>query len=271
MHMIVKQHKVYSGIVKCISVLLVVALCLVDVPLSFAAFHSIAESSFSASVTIGDDGNGGLPIELNEQLYQTSLPYIKYFIDNAEQGNGFDAFTRSFQNYPGGECPASESLIMHGASSYDQSILGRLSLAGGSTAILDTFVEHFKHIDDPNNPVFNSNGHYKDADDNPIPHGVYRIIRISGRDIPDWYNNWDWVADTGSAAVLAIYASEAYHKSQNSDYKDLAVSLGEYILKLQDADGGFRYGPRYMPHDDGDDFYWNLKSTEQNQRIYIMP
>jgi hypothetical protein len=262
-----KNNSASFIMVRCLSVLLIAVLCLIDVPVSFAAFDSLAQTSFSASVTIGDDGNGGQPVEPNEHLYQTAIPYIKYFIDRAESNNGFNSLTRSFQNYAGGECPESESLIMYGASSYDQAVLGRLSLAGGSTAILDTYIEHFKHIGDPNNPVFNSNGNYKDADGNPILYGPYRIMRIAGRDIPGWYNSWDWIVDTGAAAVLAIYAAEAYQKSQNADYKDLAVSLGEYMISLQDSDGGVRYGPRYMPHDEGDNFYWHLKSTEQNQRV----
>jgi PKD repeat protein len=261
-----KDNSGIAVMIKCISILLVAALCLLDAPSSFAAFNSISKTSFSASVTIGEDGNGSLPVEPDEHLYQTAIPYIKYFIDRAQYSNGFNALTNSFQNYMGGECPDSESLIAHGASSYDQAVLGRLSLASGSTAILDTYIDHFNHISDPNNPVFNCNGNYKDGEDNPILHGPYRIIRISGRDIPGWSNTWDWIVDTGAAAVLVVYAAEAYQKSQNDDYKNLAILLGEYIMSLQDADGGVRYGPRYMWHDEGNDFYWHIKSTEQNQR-----
>jgi hypothetical protein len=264
-----KDNSGIAVMVKCTSILLVAALCLIDVPLSFAAFNSISKTSFSASVTIaGASGNNGVPVEPEEHLYQTAMPYIKYFVDRAQSNNGFYAMTRSFQNYQNGEHPASEALIMHGASSYDQAVLGRLTLAGGSTDILDTYIEHFKHIGDPNNPVFNCNGNYKDGEDNPILYGPYRIIRMSGRDEPDWGANWDWIVDTGAAAVLAIYAAEAFNKSQNDDYKDLAVSLGDYILRLQDTDGGVRYGPRYMWHDNGVDFYWHLKSTEQNMRVF---
>jgi hypothetical protein len=268
MNMALKRHKGLGCLVKCICILLVAALCLIDVPLSFAAFNSISKTTFSASVTIGGDGgNGGMPVEPDEHLYQTALPYIKYFLDRAHDNDSFKSMTRSFQNYNGEECEASEAMILHGASSYDQAVLGRMSLAGGSTAILDTYVDHFKHISDPNNPVFNCNGNYKDAEDNPILYGPYRIIRISGRDEPSWYNSWDWIVDTGAAAVLAIYALEAYQKAGNDDYKDLAVTMGEYMLRLQDADGAVRYGPRYMYHDsDPVNFYWHIKSTEQNMR-----
>jgi hypothetical protein len=268
MHVRAKDNSAFAVAVKCISILLIVMLCLIDVPLSFAAFSSVSKESFSASVTIGGGGNNGNPVEPDEQLYQTAIPYIKYFTDRALTSNGFNGFTRSFQNYLNGECSASEALIMHGASTYDQSVLGRLSLAGGSTAILDTFIEHFKHISDPNNPIFNSNGNYKDASDDPILYGPYRIIRITGRDEPVWGTNWDWIVDTGAAAVLAIYAAEAYDKTENDDYKDLAILMGDYMLRLQDADGGVRYGPRYMWHDsDPVNFYWHLKSTEQNIRV----
>jgi len=38
------------------------------------------------------------------------------------------------------------------------------------------------------------------------------------------------------------------------------------MSKLQDTDGGLRYGPIGMPHPTGDYYFWNLKSTEQNER-----
>lgn len=208
--------------------------------------------------------------ELNQQLYQTAFPYIKYFLDRSlDQASGFPGLTRSFQLYLGGHTANEETVINYGAANYDQSILGRISLAGGSTRILDTYINYFKNIADPNNPVLNCNGNYYDANSTPIKYGPYRIIRISGRSEPDWWNTWDWIVDTGAAACLIVDAMEAYQQTQNIDYKNFALLLGDYILKLQDTDGGIRYGPRGMYHDPEpkSDFYWNLKSTEQNERL----
>jgi PKD repeat protein len=263
-----KDNSGIAVVVKCVSVLLIAALCLIDVPLSFAAFHSVSKSTFGASVTIGGTIPDPDPVDPDERLYSITFPYIKYFLDRAVSEGDFKGMSRSFHDHVKGECAVSESIILHGASSYDQALLGRLSLAGGSTAILDTYVEYFKLIADPNNPVFNSNGAYKNAKAQALLYGPYRIIRITGRDIEGWYNNWDWAVDTGAAAVIALYALDAYQKTKNNDYKDLAVQMGEYALKLQDTDGGIRFGPRHMYHDsDPVNFYWHLKSTEQNERM----
>ncbi len=141
-------------------------------------------------------------------------------------------------------------------------------MAGGSTTVLDTFIEYFKLLSDLNNPVLNCNGNYYDANNISIKYGPYRIIRILGRGLANWWNSWDWIVDTGAAACVIVDSAEAYQKTLNADYKNLAILLGDYILKLQDTDGGIRYGPMGMFHDpEGlSDFYWKLKSTEQNER-----
>ncbi|MFH1283622.1 MAG: hypothetical protein ABII27_08155 [bacterium] len=214
--------------------------------------------------------------ELDQELYQTSLPYIKYFNDRAlgdtpttgdPDGFVFEGLTKSFQLYLGGHSTEEEALIFNGASSYDQSLLGRICLTKGVTTILDTFVNH---LSDANNPLMKRDGGLHNADGNPIDNGPYRIARILGRDIPVWYSQWDWIVDTGAAATMTIYAVDAYRRTQNEDYKNIAKLFGEYMLKLKDDDGGIRYGPIGMYHDSAPitlDFYWKLKSTEQNERI----
>ncbi len=206
----------------------------------------------------------------NQRLYQTALPYIKYFTDRAlDNTSGFQGLSRSFQIYLGGQTAIEETYINYGAASYDQSILARISLNGGITTILDTYVYYFKsQLSDLNNPLFNTNGNYYDGSATPLKNGLYRIIRILGRNESNWWSTWDWIVDTGASACLIIDSSQAYQQTQNVDYKDLAILLGDYVLKLQDTDGGIRYGPRGMYHDPElySDFYWNLKSTEQNER-----
>ena len=205
---------------------------------------------------------------VRSRLYQTGLAYIKYFQDRAmDQASGFGGLTRSYQLYLGGHSPADIALIENGAISYDQTIIGRISLSGGRTDILDTYVAYFNQLSDGNNPLINANNNYYDGSQNVLNYGPYRAIRIDGRDVPGWWNSWDWGIDTGAAACLVMYALDGYDFFQRVEYRDLGVLFGDYILRLQDADGGIRYGPRGMFHVNGPDFFWNLKSTEQNERI----
>ena len=73
MNITAKRHKGAGLLVKCISVLLIAALCLIDVPLSFAAFNSVSKATFSASVTIGGsvetDSNGDGVLDYWYELY----------------------------------------------------------------------------------------------------------------------------------------------------------------------------------------------------------
>lgn len=194
-------------------------------------------------------------------LYSTSHPYIKYFLDRAlDSSSEFAGLTRSFQIDLGGHSLADLALINYGAVSYDQTILGLIALDNNQTAILDTYAAYSKQLTDPNNPLFYAGSGYN------VKYGPFRIVRILGKDVPNWWNTWDWAVDSGSAACLIEYALCAYQKTQNLDYKNLAVLLGDYILSLQDADGGVRMGPIGMWHPSGIYFYWNTKSTEQNER-----
>ncbi len=209
--------------------------------------------------------------EPEKLLTQLAPPYTKYFSDRAKnQDPAFPGFTNSFLLSLQDHGLAAQAIIDHGGASYDQSILGRIGLAGGSTQILDTFVNYAsaQNLADVNNPVFNCNGAYYGAGgpNDKILYGPYRMIRISGRYDGTWWNTWDWMVDTGSASCLIIDALSAYQKTSDIKYKNLAILLAGYISKLKDTDGSIRYGPRGMYHDQGSDFFWNLKSTEQNER-----
>ncbi|MGD0336612.1 MAG: hypothetical protein ABSB18_05875 [Candidatus Omnitrophota bacterium] len=213
--------------------------------------------------------------ELDQQLSQTGQVYIKYFKDHAQSvPSGFGGLTNSFLIDLGGHSDADKAAIDHGGASYDQSILARVELAGNTTTILDTYLNYATpaKLTDAGNPLLNCSGLFYGAggESDPILYGPYRLVRISGRGIDDgdWWDQWDWIVDTGAAACLITDALEAYQKTANVAYKDFAILLGGYILKLKDTDGGIRYGPRGMYHDpeSKSDFYWNLKSTEQNER-----
>ena len=204
----------------------------------------------------------GVEIEYSKPpLYSTGYPYIKYFLDRAlGSSSQFAGLTRSFQIDLGGHSAADLALINYGAVSYDQTILGLITLDNNQTAILDTYVAYSKELSDVNNPLLYCGYAYN------LKNGPFRVVRILGREINGWWNTWDWAVDSGSAACLINYALCAYQQTQNNDYKNLAVLLGDYILSLQDADGGVRMGPIGMWHPSGIYFYWNTKSTEQNER-----
>lgn len=213
--------------------------------------------------------------ELDEKLTQIAVPYVKYFKDNAlTTTSEFPGLTRSFRLYLGEQTPADEAIINYGAVSYDQSILARISLSSNTKDILDTYVSYATpgKLIDPNNPLINCNGKYygPGGSGDPILYGLYRIDRILGHSIDKWYESWDWIVDTGSTACFIIDALEEYKKTSppNEDYKNFAVLLGGYILRLKDSDGGIRAGPRGMSHlqESESDYFWNLKSTEQNER-----
>ena len=236
------------------------------------SFYAIAVWSGGYNFNPYDKGS------MDEQLYQTAYPYIEYFKERAldstpaSDGYVFEGLTRSFQinlgepsfGYPD---PYNDvvKFIEAGASSYDQSILGRICLADGlsTTTIIDTYLNH---VDTVNSPLIKNSGGFTDDQGQDILNGPYRIARILQRDAPGWWDSWDWILDTGAAATLVLYACEAYAKTQNPTYEMLASVFADYILQLQDADGGVRYGPIGMHHPQGDDFFWKLKVTEQNQR-----
>jgi len=210
-----------------------------------------------------------LALDKDEGIYREVVPYIKYFDDRAlAPSSEFPGFTRSFQLYYGLPGTSEETFANYSAVNYDQTILGMLKLYNGDTTILDTYISYFRHIADPYNPVIDSDGNYHDANGIPLKYGPYRVVRILGRDIEGWGGAWDWVVDSGAAACLIIYAVEAYKQDPDPEYLDFAATIAGYLLKLQSADGGIRYGPIGMYHDsDPENFYWNLKSTEQNERI----
>lgn len=211
--------------------------------------------------------------DISDELYLSGQPYIKYFKDKAILPGesyptlGAPGLTRSFQLYLGGHGSAEENMINYGTISYDQSILARIMLAGGQTDILDTYVNYYHQTYDVNNALINSNNKYYDGSGQALNYGLYRAIRIYRRDIANWGGTWDWIVDTGATACLIIDSLQAYQDTSNYEYKDFAVFLADYILRLQDNDGGIRYGPMGMHHAQGADFYWNLKSTEQNERV----
>lgn len=91
--------------------------------------------------------------------------------------------------------------------------------------------------------------------------GIFSWIRISGFDQPWWWNDWEWSVKTGENAWLGLGALHYYRQAKDRLALQVAVDRADFILLLQDGDGGIRIGPRGL----ADDFWWQRKSTENNQ------
>jgi hypothetical protein len=232
----------------------------------------------SGAIRSTERSGTGSPVSESDKLalYDEAYPYIKYFLDRAnddlyEIGDAnkfaFNGLTNSYQIDLGSSVDE-KNIIDHAAVAYDQAVLGLISLYSGDTTILDTYVDYLNQLNNVNNPLINSSNIYQDGSGAPLKYGLYRMARIEGRDAShgSWYNQWDWSVDTGAAAYFIMYASEAYGIYGKDEYRDFAVMLGDHILRLQDSlDGGVRYGPRGMGPAGNPDLYWNKKSTEQNE------
>lgn len=91
--------------------------------------------------------------------------------------------------------------------------------------------------------------------------GIYSWIRIGGFTEPWWWNDWEWSVKTGENAWLGLGALHRFNRTGERQALQLAIDRAQFILALQDDDGGFRIGPRRL----AEDFWWRRKSTENNE------
>lgn len=91
--------------------------------------------------------------------------------------------------------------------------------------------------------------------------GIFSWIRIEGFDQPQWWNTWEWSIKTGENAWFGKGALHYYRQTHDPQGLQLAQERAEFILGLQDKDGGIRVGPENSK----DNFWWNVKSTEENE------
>jgi hypothetical protein len=91
--------------------------------------------------------------------------------------------------------------------------------------------------------------------------GIFSWIRIEGFDQPQWWNTWEWSIKTGENAWLGKGALHHYRQSRDPRGLQIAEERAGFILGLQDQDGGIRVGPENLK----DNFWWNVKSTENNE------
>lgn len=91
--------------------------------------------------------------------------------------------------------------------------------------------------------------------------GVFSWIRIKGFSQSAWWNDWEWSVKTGENAWLGKGALHFYRLFHDPLALQVAKERADFILALQDKDGGIRIGPRGL----AEDFWWQRKSTENNE------
>ncbi len=91
--------------------------------------------------------------------------------------------------------------------------------------------------------------------------GIFSWIRIEGFDQPKWWESWEWSIKTGENAWLGKGALHYYRQTRDSRGLQMARERAEFILRLQDKDGGVRVGPEIPKNN----LWWLVKSTENNE------
>lgn len=141
----------------------------------------------------------------------------------------------------------------NGAQTYDT---GLRLLAGSSYSqrIVRTFARNNRAAASPETPQTLAGQFSPD-------NGVFSWIRIAGFEQPLWWNDWEWSVKSGENAWLGKGALHFFRVSKDPLALQLAKERADFILALQDQDGGVRIGPRGL----ADDFWWRRKSTENNE------
>jgi hypothetical protein len=91
--------------------------------------------------------------------------------------------------------------------------------------------------------------------------GIFSWIRIEGFDQPGWWHTWEWSIKTGENAWLGKGALHYYRQTRDPQGLQIARERAEFILGLQDMDGGVRVGPEHPKNN----LWWKVKSTENNE------
>jgi hypothetical protein len=91
--------------------------------------------------------------------------------------------------------------------------------------------------------------------------GIFSWIRIEGFDQPLWWTTWEWSIKTGENAWFGKGALHYYRQTRDPQGLLIAEGRAGFIMSLQDQDGAIRVGPENPK----DMFWWNVKSTENNE------
>lgn len=91
--------------------------------------------------------------------------------------------------------------------------------------------------------------------------GIFSWIRIGGFAEPRWWNDWEWSVKAGENAWLGLGALHMFRRTGDSLALEVATARADFLLALQDADGGIRIGPRGL----AEEYWWRRKSCENNE------
>jgi hypothetical protein len=144
-------------------------------------------------------------------------------------------------------------ITLYGTQIYDTG-LRLLADSSFSQQIIDTFSRNSSSQASRNSPQTVRTGK------TPID-GIFCWIRIEGFDQPQWWQTWEWSIKTGENAWFGKGALHHYRQTRDPQGLRIAEERAEFILGLQDTDGGIRVGPESPK----DTFWWNVKSTENNE------
>jgi hypothetical protein len=144
-------------------------------------------------------------------------------------------------------------VALYGTQIYDTG-LRLLADTVFSQEIIDTFARNSSSQATRNSPQTMKTG-------TASKDGIFSWIRIEGFDQPQWWNTWEWSIKTGENAWLGKGALHHYRQSRDPQGLQIAEERAEFIMRLQDQDGGIRVGPENPK----DTFWWNVKSTENNE------
>jgi hypothetical protein len=145
-------------------------------------------------------------------------------------------------------------IALYGAQIYD---IGLRLMADSplSKKIIETFIKNSSSRASRNSPqTVERKGRIENE-------GIFCWIRIEGFDQPKWWQSWEWSIKTGENAWLGKGALHYYRQTRDPRALQMAKERAEFILKLQDKDGGVRVGPE-LPNNA---LWWRVKSTENNE------
>ncbi|KAB2891473.1 MAG: hypothetical protein F9K32_04355 [Desulfobulbaceae bacterium] len=91
--------------------------------------------------------------------------------------------------------------------------------------------------------------------------GIFSWVRVGGFAEPRWWNDWEWSVKAGENAWLGLGALHMFKRTGDPRALEVARERADFLMALQDADGGIRIGPRGL----AEDFWWRRKSCENNE------
>ena len=157
-----------------------------------------------------------------------------------------------------------DSFKKYGSQSYDQFL--RAILGAGSPEalrIMRTYAANNSEARGENAPA-TLETRYSPAN------GILNNIRISNFDQKingePWFKTWEFRVTAGDNAWGGLAAVYNYVAANDPALLQFARERADFLLALQDADGGVRFGPKGQFREDNDpEFFWKIKSTENNQ------